>query len=608
MRAAAKRSSPVGSVLVGVLTLAALSVLGSLAFGFIILVSAGTAALTYFRPKSSGLIFAASMILPIYWFYAGNESQGAQAFQLSEVALVLLLAAMLAADADWLAGIAGLDIGFLLAFGTLAIALAIPALAFMSLRRGWKAGLVFLVTFSLFGVFYLVSAQVGLQMPFSSYGAIFPNFASLTQSQPFASLAVLVFGTGASASTNPIASLFDYVPVYFGFVGALVIVLDVEGKKLMSRSALDSPIGDAVVIAVVSAFGSWLVFGSAAAALLAALVAITLQVGYRLLAPALATRPRLPGLATATALFPSSASRAAIEFDRKEGIITEDNPAKSREMKDFWERTKGVTDVKEELMKAVGLPIKHKQEARKFGVKVSHGVLLYGPPGTGKTTLLRGLSSMLEIRYVEVNPAQLLSKWYGESERKIKEVFDDAVQDPPCILALDEIDSIGKARDSYTGDDITPKVLNIVLMEMDRIFQGDDDVVVVGTTNKPDVLDRALLRPGRLDKVIYMGPPDEGAREEIFRGYLSGREVLAPDIDFAKLAKESERFTGADIEGLVNKVLAGAFYDKLKSKQEGTLITQEVLETAIKNTHPSIDSSMLEEYEKFRVEFRGSEE
>ena len=178
-------------------------------------------------------------------------------------------------------------------------------------------------------------------------------------------------------------------------------------------------------------------------------------------------------------------------------------------MKDYWERTKGVADVKEELTKAVALPITHKKEASKFGVKASHGVLLYGPPGTGKTTLLRGLSSMLEMRYVEVNPAQILSKWYGESERKTKEVFDEAEQNPPCILALDEVESVGKKRDSYMGDDVTPKVLNIVLMEMDRISREDIDVVVVGTTNKPDALDRALLRPGRFDKVIYMGPPDE---------------------------------------------------------------------------------------------------
>ncbi|MDA4135320.1 MAG: AAA family ATPase, partial [Thaumarchaeota archaeon] len=485
-----------------------------------------------------------------------------------------------------------------------AIALVIPTLAFISLRRGWRSGVVCLVTFSLFGVFYLVSAQIGLQVPFSTYGSFFPNFAGLVSSQPFSSLVAGIFGNGASSSSNPIAPVFDYVPIYFALVGSLVIILGTEGKKLMSRSTLDSPVGDAAILAAVTGLGSWLVFGSTVTSIGAILIVVSITLGYRLFVPVLAAKPRPPDTATAIALFPSSAAKSAIEFDEKEGIITESNPAKSKTMRDYWERTKGVAEVKEELTKAVALPIKHKAEARRFGVKTSHGVLLYGPPGTGKTTLLRGLASMLDMRYVEVNPAQILSKWYGESERKTKEVFEEAEQNPPCILALDEVDSVGRRRDSYSMDDVTPKVLNIVLMEMDRISQGDIDVVVVGTTNKPDVLDEALLRPGRFDKVIYMGPPDERAREEIFRGYISGKEVVAKDIDFAKLAKLSERFTGADIEGLVNKVLAGAFYDKLKSKQEDALVTQEMFENAIRTTHASIDSSTLEEYERFRVEFQ----
>ena len=141
-------------------------------------------------------------------------------------------------------------------------------------------------------------------------------------------------------------------------------------------------------------------------------------------------------------------------------------------------------------------------------------------------------------------------------------------------------------------------------MGMDRIYQSDEDIVVVATTNKPQLLDKALLRPGRFESIIYMGPPDEKARAEIFRGYLQNRPNVSPDIDYAKLAKMSERFTGADIESVVNKVFSGAFFKSLTGKKDQpTVITQEMLEEAIKSTRPSITFSMLEEYERFRVEF-----
>ncbi len=541
------------------------------------------------------------MSLPIYWLFMGNAAQDAQSLQLSELSLILLAVTLIAVYSDWLAGIVGLDLGFLLALGSLAVALVIPILAFFSLRRGWRSGVVCLVTFSLFGVFYLVSMQIGFLVPFSTYTLFFPSFATLVGTQPFSSLATGIFGSGAGSSSNPTAPVFDYLPIYFALVGSLVIILGTEGKKSLSRFTFDSPIGDAAILAAVSGFGSWLVFGSTATTLGAALVVASLTLGYRLLVPVLAAKPRTPDIATVTALFPTSAAKLAVEFDEKEGIITESNPGKSKMMRDYWERTKGVAEVKEELTKAVALPIKHKKEASKFGVKASHGVLLYGPPGTGKTTLLRGLASMLEMRYVEVNPAQILSKWYGESERKTKEVFDEAELNPPCILALDEVESVGKKRDSYAADDVTPKVLNIVLMEMDRISREDIDVVVVGTTNKPDALDRALLRPGRFDKVIYMGPPDERAREEISGGTSPERRWWQRTSTLRSCRRDSRARTS---RAWSTRCSLARSMTSSKSQQEGTPVTQEMFESAIKTTQASIDSATLEEYERFRVEFQ----
>ncbi len=207
------------------------------------------------------------------------------------------------------------------------------------------------------------------------------------------------------------------------------------------------------------------------------------------------------------------------------------------------------------------------------------------------------------MRYVEVNPGEIMSKWYGESEQNIKKVFDDAIEKPPTILAIDEIDAIGRNRGDQSGDSVTPRLLNLILMGMDKVSQGEAEVVVVGTTNKPEILDKALLRPGRFDKVIYVGPPDEKARAEIFRGYLQRREVVSGEIDYDKLAKMSERFTGADIEALVNKIFQRAFYSKVKEKKDEA-VTEMTLEEAIKGTRPTIGFSMLEEYERFRAEYQ----
>ena len=141
-------------------------------------------------------------------------------------------------------------------------------------------------------------------------------------------------------------------------------------------------------------------------------------------------------------------------------------------------------------------------------------------------------------------------------------------------------------------------------MGMDRIFLSSAEVLMVATTNRPQMLDRALLRSGRFDKIIYVGPPDAAAREEIFRLYLGARgDVVSDSIDYARLASLSERFTGADIEALVNSVMSSAFYNKVLENKEQK-ITPEVLEAAIRATRPSLDTSMIEEYEKFRVSYQ----
>jgi len=324
---------------------------------------------------------------------------------------------------------------------------------------------------------------------------------------------------------------------------------------------------------------------------------------YIALGPLFLPKPRLSAQGIAQML--SKPALLEVSGGRANGsVLVEKNPSKGFRSMDYWDKAKGLDSVKEDLFRSVVLPMHKRSEAERFGVKPVKGILLYGPPGTGKTMLLRGLASKLAMTYVEVNPGTLLSKWYGESEQRMRDVVETAIGDSPSILAIDEIDSIGKERTSYAHDDITPRVLNVLLMGMDRIFLSSAEVLMVATTNRPQMLDRALLRSGRFDKIIYVGPPDAAAREEIFRLYLGARgDVVSDSIDYARLASLSERFTGADIEALVNSVMSSAFYNKVLENKEQK-ITPEVLEAAIRATRPSLDTSMIEEYEKFRVSYQ----
>ena len=213
-----------------------------------------------------------------------------------------------------------------------------------------------------------------------------------------------------------------------------------------------------------------------------------------------------------------------------------------------WEDIGGLEEVKQELREAVEWPLKAKEVFEKIGVRPPKGVLLFGPPGTGKTLLAKAVANESGANFISVKGPEIFSKWVGESEKAIREIFRKARQSAPCIIFFDEIDAIAPKRGRDLSSAVTDKVVNQLLTELDGM-EEPKDVVVIAATNRPDIIDPALLRPGRLDRVILVPVPDEKARLDIFKIHTRGMN-LAEDVSLEELAKKTEGYTGADIEAL----------------------------------------------------------
>ncbi len=276
---------------------------------------------------------------------------------------------------------------------------------------------------------------------------------------------------------------------------------------------------------------------------------------------------------------PEALSSMIVESEDFNAALEKMTPSSLREWLTFTVEVSqvdigGLSDVKARLMEAIILPLREPDRYRKMGIEPVKGVLLYGPPGTGKTMLCRWIASETESNTILVNSTEMVSKLMGESERNIRRAFEAARGNAPCILVFDEIDAICPKRDAGFGEKTTSRMVNAFLTEMDGL-QPLRNVVVIGTTNRVDILDPALLRPGRFDLKMQVPYPDEDARAEVFR--VATRKIpLAANVDVASLAKNTEGFSGADIMGLCREAALGAlrkgvsevsaedFYDALK--------------------------------------------
>ena len=274
-----------------------------------------------------------------------------------------------------------------------------------------------------------------------------------------------------------------------------------------------------------------------------------------------------------------------------------------------WDDIGGLEDVKQKLREAVEWPLKYADIFHKMDAKPPKGILLYGPPGTGKTLLAKAVATESEANFISVKGPEFLSKWVGESERAVRETFRKARQAAPCVIFFDEIDAIAPARGSIGDSHVTERVISQILTELDGLEELRD-VTVIAATNRPDIIDPALLRPGRFDRLIYIPPPDKEARKEIFRIHTR-KKPLAKDVSIDELAEKTDGYTGADIAAVCNEAVMAAIREYInegkfdKEKLKNLKIHKRHFEEALKVVKP-ISKEDLHRYieiaEKFEKE------
>ena len=230
-----------------------------------------------------------------------------------------------------------------------------------------------------------------------------------------------------------------------------------------------------------------------------------------------------------------------------------------------WDDIGGLEKVKLELQETVQYPVDHPEKFLKYGMAPSKGVLFYGPPGTGKTLLAKAIANECNANFISIKGPELLTMWFGESEANVRDVFDKARAAAPCVMFFDELDSIAKARGGSSGDagGAGDRVLNQILTEMDGM-NTKKNVFIIGATNRPDQIDPALLRPGRLDQLIYIPLPDEPSRLSILKAQLK-KSPVAPDVDLAFLAKTTHGYSGADLTEICQRAAKLAIRESIES-------------------------------------------
>ncbi|MCE8423916.1 MAG: CDC48 family AAA ATPase [Candidatus Methanoperedens sp.] len=228
-----------------------------------------------------------------------------------------------------------------------------------------------------------------------------------------------------------------------------------------------------------------------------------------------------------------------------------------------WSDIGGLEDAKQELKEVVEWPLKYPELFKHMIAKPPKGILLYGAPGTGKTLLAKAVATESEANFISVKGPEFLSKWVGESEKAVRETFRKAKQAAPCVIFFDEIDSIAPSRGTGSDSHVTERVVSQLLSEIDGIEELHN-ITIIAATNRPDIIDQALIRPGRLDRLVNVTPPDENSRIEIFKIHF-GNKPLGNDVDIKKLSEDTEGFTGADIALICNEATMLAIREYVNS-------------------------------------------
>ncbi len=255
-----------------------------------------------------------------------------------------------------------------------------------------------------------------------------------------------------------------------------------------------------------------------------------------------------------------------------------------------WNDIGGLENVKSELREAVELPLIKPDVFTRLGIRAPKGFLLYGPPGTGKTLLAKAVANESNANFISVKGPEVLSKWVGESEKAVREIFKKAKQVSPAIIFMDEIDSIAPRRGASMDSGVTERIVNQLLTSMDGI-EVLNGVVVIAATNRPDIIDPALLRAGRFDKIMYIPPPDEAGRKRILEVHTK-KMPLSKDVDLADIARKTEGYVGADLENLCREAGMMAY----RSNPDAVEVNQEDFFKAMKTIRPSVDKNVIKFY------------
>ncbi|MEM3912377.1 MAG: CDC48 family AAA ATPase [Desulfurococcaceae archaeon] len=263
-----------------------------------------------------------------------------------------------------------------------------------------------------------------------------------------------------------------------------------------------------------------------------------------------------------------------------------------------WSDIGGLRDIKQVLKESIELPLKHPELYEKYGVKPPKGILLYGPPGCGKTLLAKAIAKESGVNFIAVRGPEVLSKWVGESEKAIREIFRKARLHAPSIVFFDEIDSIAPIRGISSDSGVSERIVTQLVTELDGIRELNN-VVFIAATNRPDLLDPALLRPGRFDKLVYVPPPDLEARIEILRIHTKYLP-LAPDVDLYEIARSTENYSGADLEALVREAFLMALRENISVK----FIEKKHFIKAMEVIKPSLSEDLIKFYMEWNERIR----
>jgi len=265
----------------------------------------------------------------------------------------------------------------------------------------------------------------------------------------------------------------------------------------------------------------------------------------------------------------------------------------------LWDDVGGLDDVKQHLKEAVEWPLKTPEIFSKLGIKPPKGILLYGPPGCGKTLLARAVATESEANFISIKGPEVFSKWVGESEKAIREVFRKARIAAPAVVFLDEMDSLTPRRGMRMSDSgVSERVISQLLTEMDGILSLQD-IVVIAATNRPDMVDSAVLRPGRFDRLIYVPEPDEKSRLQIFKIYTK-EMPLAQDVNLNQMASLTKYYSGADIESLCREAAMHTLRKDINSRE----VTMKDFQDALKEVGPSVTPDMEKWYKSFMQQIR----